>query len=267
MIKRIKLFVNDNKISQDTADLLKYKLLENSFKIVEDKFDLAISIGGDGSFLRMVNSCNFDSNVLYVGINSGTLGFLQEIGINQIDEFIDEIKNEKFKIEEVGIQETKVKSKRKELNFYSLNDIVIRDKNLKVFKCTIKIDDNIIEDFVGDGVLVSTSTGSTAHNLSYGGSIVYNTFTSLQITSIAPINSSVFKTIPNSIIIPDKKIINLIPQNKDLIITVDGNNIPYRNTNNIETTIGNKKIRLLKFSHYNFPQKINEKLINNSIIC
>ena len=116
MIKRIKLFVNDNKISQDTADLLKYKLLENSFKIVEDKFDLAISIGADGSFLRMVNSCNFDSNVLYVGINSGTLGFLQEIGIHQIDEFIDEVKK-------IGVNVNQLAHKANELNSIYASDV------------------------------------------------------------------------------------------------------------------------------------------------
>ncbi len=262
MIKNIKLFINDNNISRDTAKLLKDKLLKNGFSVVENDFDLAVSIGGDGSFLRMVNSCNFNSDILYVGINSGTLGFLQEIRINQIDEFIEEIKNEKYIIEEIGIQETRIKTDNIE-QFYSLNDIVVRDKGLKVFKCNIKIDNNIIEDFVGDGILVSTSTGSTAHNLSYGGSIVYNTFTSLQITPIAPINSSVFKTIPNSIIIPDKKVIKLTPQNKEIVVTIDGKNNFYSNANYIETTIGNKKIKLLKFSHYNFPQKINEKLINN----
>ena len=259
MIKKIKLFINDNEKSNETSIILKNKLLENGFIISENEFDLGISIGGDGSFLRMVNSCDFNSDVLYVGINSGTLGFLQEIKINQIDEFIEELKNQKYIVEEIGIQETKIGEEK----FYSLNDIVIRDKNLKLLKCNIKIDDNVIEDFAGDGVLVSTSTGSTAHNLSYGGSIVYNTFTSLQITPIAPINSSAYRTISNSIIIPDKKIIKLTPLNKELVITIDGKNNFYNDIDYIETTIGVKKIKLLKFSHYNFPQKINEKLINN----
>lgn len=265
MIKKVKIFVNDNDTSRNIALLLKNKLSNNNFEIVDNDFDLGVSVGGDGSFLRMIKSSNFDSDALFVGINSGTLGFLQEVKIEQMDEFIEELKNKKYIVEEIGIQETHVNTSDSSSIFYSLNDIVIRDKYLKTFKCNIKIDNNEIEDFVGDGVLVSTSTGSTAHNLSYGGSIVYNTFSSLQITPIAPINSSVFKTLPNSIIIPDKKIITLVPQNEEVIVTVDGENNFYKNINNIETTIGDKKIKFLRFSYYNFPQKINEKLINNKI--
>lgn len=263
MIKKIKLFVNDNETSLIISNILKNKLTENNFKLVNNNFDLGISIGGDGSFLRMIKSSNFNSKPLYVGINSGTLGFLQEVKVDELDKFIEEIKNKKYKVEEIGIEETRVNTNDTTSIYYSLNDIVIRDKYLKTFKCNIKIDNNEIEDFVGDGVLVSTSTGSTAHNLSYGGSIVYNTFTSLQITPIAPINSSAYRTIPNSIIIPDKKIITIVPKNEEIILTVDGENNFYRNVNSIETTIDNKKIKFLRFSYYNFPQKINEKLINN----
>ena len=263
MIKKVKLFINDNDTSRNIANILRNKLLENKFDVVENNFDLGISVGGDGSFLRMIKASNFDSEPLYVGINSGTLGFLQEVKVEKLDEFIEELKSNKYLIEEIGIQETRVNSIDTTSIYYSLNDIVIRDKYLKTFKCNIKIDNNDIEDFVGDGVLIATSTGSTAHNLSYGGSIVYNTFTSLQITPIAPINSSAFRTIPNSIIIPDKKTITIIPRNEEVILTVDGENNYYKNIDSVETIIDNKKIKFLRFSYYNFPQKINEKLINN----
>ena len=264
MIKKVRLFINDNDKSNETALILKNKLLGNGFIISESDFDLGISVGGDGSFLRMIKSSDFNSNPLYVGVNSGTLGFLQEVKIDKIDEFIYELKNEKYIIEEIGIQETRINRKSETTVLYSLNDIVIRDKDLRALKCNIKIDGNVIEDFIGDGILVATSTGSTAHNLSYGGSIVYNTFSSLQITPMAPINSSAFKTLSNSIIIPDKKVITLTPQNSDVIVTIDGKNNFYNDIINIETVIDNKKIKFLRFSYYNFPQKINEKLINNS---
>ncbi len=267
MIKKVKLFVNDNETSMVIAGILKNKLIENKFVLTDDDFDLGISVGGDGSFLRMIKSSNFNSDPLYVGINSGTLGFLQEVKVEKLDEFIEELKSNKYLVEDIGIQETRVNMIDNTSIYYSLNDIVVRDKYLKTFKCNIKIDNNEIEDFVGDGVLVSTSTGSTAHNLSYGGSIVYNTFTSLQITPIAPINSSAFRTIPNSIIIPDKKVITIIPKNEEIILTVDGENNFYKNIDSIETIIDNKKIKFLRFSYYNFPQKINEKLINNSNLC
>ena len=90
-------------------------------------------------------------------------------------------------------------------SYLLINEIVVRDKNLKVVKLDINIDNDLLENFMGDGVLISTSSGSTAHNLSYGGSIVYPTFSSLQITPMGPINSKAYKSLVNSVIVPDKK--------------------------------------------------------------
>ena len=108
----------------------------------------------------------------------------------------------------------------------------------------------------------SSSTGSTAQNLSFGGSIVYNTFSSLQITPIAPLNSNAYRSLFNSVIIPDKKVIDIIPDDrKDLLVTIDGENNFYKDVSNIATKIDSKKIKILRLKHYNFPQKINEKLL------
>ena len=265
MIKNIKLFVNNNEESIRTAKLIKDKLVSNNFSVIDYNYDLGIAVGGDGSFLRMVKQNNFNSDIFYIGINSGTLGFMQEVKIDQIDKFIFELKNEMYKVDEVGIQETVVNCDNKSSRFYSLNEIVIRDKNLKVVKFDISINNDLLESFMGDGILVATSSGSTAHNLSYGGSIVYPTFTSLQITPMGPINSKSYKSLINSVIIPDKKEIVLIPKlgYRNLIVTVDGENNVYNNVDSISTKIDNKKIKCLRLSHYNFPKKINEKLLTD----
>ena len=265
MIKNIKLFVNKNDKSLETAKLIKDKLTNNGFIIDEENYDLAIAVGGDGSFLRMVKQTNFNSDVYYIGINSGTLGFMQEVKVDQIDKFITELKDRQYKVEEIGIQETVVNHEDSKSRFYSLNEIVVRDKNLKVIKLDINIDNDLLESFTGDGILIVTSSGSTAHNLSYGGSIIYPTFSSLQITPMGPINSKVYKSLINSIIIPDKKEITLIPNDshKNLIVTVDGENNIYNNVDSIVTKIDNKKIKCLRLSHYNFPEKINEKLLTD----
>ena len=265
MIKNIKLFVNKNDESIKTAKLIKDKLTRNEFIIDNQKYDLAIAVGGDGSFLRMVKQNNFNSDIYYIGINSGTLGFMQEVKVEEIDKFIDELKNKKYKVEEIGIQETIVNSNNKFSKFYSLNEIVIRDENLKVVKLDINIDKDLLERFMGDGIIIASSSGSTAHNLSYGGSIVYNTFTSLQITPMGPINSKTYRSLINSVIIPDKKEIHLIPEenHKNLIVTVDGENNVYNNVDSVVTKIDDKKIKCLRLSHYNFPEKINEKLLSD----
>lgn len=263
MIKNIKLFVNKNDKSLETAKLIKEKLANNGFIINDKDCDLAIAVGGDGSFLRMVKQNNFNSDIYYIGINSGTLGFMQEVKLEEIDKFISELKERKYKVEEIGIQETIINSKEGASRFYSLNEIVVIDENLKCVRLNINIDNDLLERFVGDGILIATSSGSTAHNLSYGGSIVYNTFTSLQITPIGPINSKTYRSLVNSVIIPDKKDIIINPENNNLLVTVDGENNYYENVDSIITKIDDKKIKCLRLSHYNFSHKINEKLLTD----
>lgn len=260
MIKKIKLFYKN--IDDDLIDSIKDKFSQNGFEIVQNDFELGIAIGGDGAFLHMIKSCNFDCNYYYVGINSGTLGFLQEIKLEEIDNFIKELKDNLFKEETIGIQNTTIITDDKTYNYNSLNEIVIYDGNLKMLKMDVLIENDLLENYVGDGMLISTSSGSTAHNLSFRGSIVYNTFSSLQLTPIAPINSKVYRALTNSVIIPDNMLITLKPSNtKNILLIIDGVNYYIENVKEIRTIISNKKIKMLRFSNYNFSQKIKEKLL------
>ena len=261
-IKKFRLFVNDNDKSREVAEIVNKKLNEAGVKSAKKDYDLAIAIGGDGSFLRMVKATNFNSNVLYIGINAGTLGFAQEVSVQEIDKFVDELKNNDFKVDNIGVQETKVITDDSDSYFFSLNEIVLRQKELNTLVLDVNIDDVFLETAVGDGLLISTSFGSTAYNLSFGGSIVYNTFHTLQITPIAPLNNKSYRSLLNSVILPENKVISLVPQrNRDLLITVDGENKYYENVVRVETVVDKKRINCLRRKGYNFVEKINEKFL------
>ena len=265
MIKNIMLFPNDNQKSQEIANLLEYELKNKDFIICNDNYDLAIAIGGDGSFLRMLKQNNFNSNIYYIGINTGTLGFLQEIKPNEIPIFINKLIANNYKMEEIGIQETRINAKNDTTIFYSLNDIVIRDIDLNTTILDIEVDSIPLEHFVGDGILISTSVGSTAYNMSFGGSIVYNTLHTLQITPIAPLNSKAYRNLLNSVIIPEDKLITIIP-NKDkqnLIVTIDGENNLYDEVTSVETNVSKKKVKCLRMNDYNFINVVNEKFLKD----
>lgn len=262
-INSIKIFCNDNAKSLTLKNSLINKLNENKFLIVEENPDLCIAIGGDGSFLRMAKNNNFKSDTIYVGINAGTLGFLQEIKIDDIEDFIYKLNNNLYNIEEVGIQETLITTKTSNSLFYSLNEIVIRDYDLNTTKLNINVNNGKLEKFIGDGLLVSTSTGSTAYNLSFGGAIVANSLHTLQITPIAPLNSKSYRSLINSIIIPENVLITIIPEktSTNLLITIDGENNVYKNVIKIDTSVKDKRIKCLRLENYNFFEKINEKFL------
>ena len=259
-IKSFKIYSNNNDKALNATNIIKEKLIKNGL-VESDEYDLAIAVGGDGSFLRMVKYTNFNSDCLYVGINAGTLGFAQEVSLNNIDEFIKDIKNGNYKVDTIGVEKTKVVTNEGDSNFFSLNEIVIRDKDLNTAVLDVLVDDVYLEEYHGDGLLIATSFGSTAYNLSFGGSIIYNTFHTLQITPIAPLNNKSYRSLLNSVVLPEDKLVKIIPKNKNILVTIDGENKIYDNVLYIETTIKEKRIKCLRSKDYDFSLKINEKFL------
>ena len=264
-INKVKLFVNDNEKSNIVAKDLELELLKYGFKVVNrGAYDLAISIGGDGSFLRMVKETKFNEDIYYIGVNSGTLGFLQEIDIKDTVDFVKRLNSDEYKIEEISVQETKVITEDNVYHYDSLNEIVVRNRDFNVLRVPVYVDDELLEDFSGDGLLISTSTGSTAYNMSFGGSIVYNTLSTLSITPIAPLNNKVYKTLFNSVIVPGNRVITLVTSKeyKDMFIQIDGVNKLIDNVIKVETKIDGKSIKCLRMNDFHFIKVINNKILS-----
>ena len=261
-IQKIKLFVGDHDKAIELAKDVSNTFQREGFTITtSNDFDLGVAIGGDGAFLKMVNESNFLENALYVGINAGTLGFAQDVEIHEIEDFIKEIKQDEYYYEEIGIETIKVIDNQVEEIFHCLNEFVVRNKDLRAFHGDLYINDILLEPYVGDGILVSTSFGSTAYNLSFGGSMVFNDFDTLQITPIAPIHNSSYSTLTHSLILPANKKVTIIPTgSKECILTIDGRSYRYSHINCIETNI-ERHIRLFRKKNYNYIKKINDKFV------
>lgn len=262
-INKVKIFANENEVSYKIKLKLIEELEKYNFEIVEENYDLAIAIGGDGSFLRMVNNTNFNSDIYYVGINTGTLGFLQEIKPNNLEYFVSSLNDNDFKVDNIGTLETKITTDDSVSRHFSLNEIVIRQMELNALTMEIYVDGYFLETFAGDGILVSTSVGSSAYNTSFHGALIYNTLHILQITPIAPLNTKVYRNLLTPIVLPEKKHILVKPIKRDLIITFDGTNKRYENVKKIECFVKNKKIKFLRMKDYNFINIVNEKFLKD----
>ena len=146
------------------------------------KVDFLISVGGDGTLLSVVRrSFRFEKPVL--GINLGTLGFLTDISMEELPKFVEDLKNDIYKIDTRMMVEGSVNLNK----FVAFNDIVISRKSISsMIKIEGKIDGKDFNSYYGDGVIISTPTGSTAYNLSVGGPIVYPLTEAFIITPVAP---------------------------------------------------------------------------------
>ena len=146
------------------------------------------------------------------GINTGHLGFFQDVLPEKLDAFINDYLNGNYKFQTLSLIRTRVKTKTHAFVHLSLNEITIRSTNFRSIHLNIFIDDKLVECYNGDGLVISTPTGSTAFNYSLRGSIVDPRLDLIQITPIAPMNSIAYKTLSSSILIPSESSLKFVPE-------------------------------------------------------
>lgn len=159
-------------------------VFENNFP----KVDLAFSIGGDGTFLRTSNAIA-QYKIPILGINTGRLGFLADIKLEDLDESLDEIFQNNYRIEMRMLLKTTSQSNESDKDFvsYSLNEVaVLKQDTSSMLTVHAFIDDEYLTSYQADGLVVATPTGSTAYSLSIGGPIMVPTAPNIILTAIAP---------------------------------------------------------------------------------
>ena len=143
-----------------------YKATLSSSAKLDINASLVVAIGGDGTLLRCARFFA-PYNVPILGINIGRLGFLAQVNANEIDSCIEKLISGKYKIE------TRMMLSAQNNSVLALNDIVIKgDSFSRTSKLFLSINDKTVCDYLADGIIVSTPTGSTAYTLSAGGPVI-----------------------------------------------------------------------------------------------
>lgn len=264
--KIINIISNYNFHSRKTTELLKEKLVQKGF-LVADKYDsraeLNICVGGDGAFLRAVHRNKFP-NIPFIGINTGHLGFFQEILPENVDEFIEKYINNEYTVEEIYLVDAEICTRNRCFYLTGINEIVIKGTKSKVVHLEIFLDGNHLEKFSGDGVIISTPVGSTAYNFSSGGSIVYPSLKTLQLTPLSPISSKAYRSLPTSAIVPGEIVISIKPEYRyenSILVINDGMEFKYRNINKIDLKISDKTIKRLNFDKDMYWKNLKSKFL------
>ena len=161
-----------------------------TFTSLDKSIDLFFTIGGDGTILSAVKFVK-DLNIPIIGINTGRLGFLATVHKNEIKKSIKEILDGKYKVTERSILEVSCESEEGALpSFpYALNDIAVsRKETTSMITIETWLNDEFLNAYWSDGIIISTPTGSTGYSLSCGGPIITPQTKSFVITPIAPHN-------------------------------------------------------------------------------
>lgn len=259
-IQSIKIYTNTKEKSKLVEKELQKELEKHSYHIDDNIYDLGISIGGDGTFLKMVHDSNF-KDIYYVGINTGSLGFLQGIDIKDCLKFIERLKEKDLDVVELDVGEVIITTLANEYHYFFLNEVIIRNQTLRTLESKVMIENDLLEEFAGDAILISTNTGSTAHNMGYHGPIVCPSLSALIVTPIAPIKNNVYHNLDNSLVVSSNTIITLKPSIRDIFVTIDGVSINIENVLKIKVKMANKKIKKLRFLDTSFIKVVHSKLL------
>ncbi len=235
----------------------------NVSKGFDNDAELTISIGGDGAFLKAVHNNRFPKMPI-VGINTGTLGFFQEIDPDKMDEYLDLYEKKEYEVEETPLLKAEVFTKNKKFILYSVNEIVLKGRNSKIIQMDVLIDGNHLQSFAGDGMMVSSPLGSTAYNFSLGGAIIYSNLSSLQLTPIAPLNSKAYRSLSSSLVVPGDIKILLKPTSRyknHSLIVVDGTEKEYWDLLKVEITMSHKRIKRILFKKDFYWHNLKDKFL------
>ncbi len=233
--------------------------------VARDDVDLVVSLGGDGTLLRAARSV-FGRGVPILGINLGRLGFLTALSPGGIAEGVRRILGGGYQIEDRVALEAEILPRRdgQARRFTALNDVVVhkagaaRVVRLDLWAGAVRGREEEIGSFSGDGVILSTPTGSTAYSLSAGGPIVAPELDCLLVTPILPHTLAV-----RPLVVPGKETITVaaLDGSGPLYLTVDGQEgVSFAAAARVSVRIGEARTRLVRLPGHSFFATLRQKL-------
>lgn len=252
-VKTFRLFVRPDGRSQQIANKIRELNAKKATPLIDSEdADLVIAVGGDGTFIHAVTETHFSKDIVYTGIHTGTLGFLQDLCENDIYSLIRYLDfEEELKTRKVYVALIKVFLEDGSAEqFFALNDVVIAGENYSKIHFAEHINGKLLQNVTGSGILIATSTGDTAFSANLGGAIDFSNNFQLVCELIAPIKNSTTERIIENPIICSKITLNLKPAN-NISIIVDGQ----------KKDIDSKSIKIIEVSMVDDANYINKLAI------
>lgn len=221
--------------------------------------DLIISLGGDGTLLRAARLAAA-KDIPVFGVNLGGLGFLTQVGIDSLEKSLEKLYKGRYFLDERMMLNCTVKRREEEIKkFTALNDVVIgKGAFARIICLATYVNNDYVITYSADGLVVSTSTGSTAYSLSAGGPIVNPNINSIILTPICPHTLSARPLIVGE---NDQVKVKLESNEEKVMVTIDGQEgFVLKPKDEVIIKKSNHKARLITFKEKSFYAILREKL-------
>ncbi len=220
--------------------------------------DFLVSLGGDGTLLSLVRR-SYAWHKPVVGINAGNLGFLADVTIEEVESFLEQLFDGRYRIDRrLMIAGHIQKSSGAKIEFFALNDVVISSPiPSKMVIVNASIEGERFNTYRGDGLIISTPTGSTAYNLAAGGPVVYPLTRAFILTPVLAHSL----TNQRPLVVPADFAIELDTEKYEAIATIDGQErYEIEEGDRVFITVAKEDARLLHRQERNYFAVLRDKL-------
>ena len=258
VIKSLQKHKIDFDIDSDSFDLLSnifdFKTDFNPIKKLSKKYDYVVSIGGDGTILRSADEIG-KLSIPIIGLNKGRLGFLANSPVEVFDSILEKIQASKFEISERSIIQVEFEGNIKN----ALNEISVSRKNTtSLITIDTKLDNQYLNTYWADGLIISTPTGSTGYSLSCGGPIIMPDSKNFVLTPIAPHNLNARPLV----ISDEKKIeISINGRESEYFVSADSKIFSVSIDSKLNISKAPHVLKMIEFEDDSYINTLREKLM------
>lgn len=261
---RIAVVHNYTKESIKVSEKLKTLLLQASFEVGKQNPEIVISVGGDGTLLSAFHRyAHLLNQVRFIGVHTGHLGFYTDWREYNIDELVNSLKNDTGEYINYPLLDVEVtyENGEKSKHFLALNESTIKRVD-GTLVCDVYIKDEHFERFRGDGLCISTPTGSTGYNKSVGGAVLHPRLEALQLTEMASLNNRVFRTLSSPLVIAPDEWIKIKPiETNSFTLTIDQLVSDEEKIDFLKFRIANERIRFAQYQHTHFWNRVEDAFL------
>ncbi len=230
-----------------------YLIKDNDFQA-----DIALSIGGDGTFLNTAARIG-SKNIPIMGINIGRLGFLTDVSADELSVMLEAIIEGQYAVEERTMLKVTPSEQTEIEHPYALNDVAIfKQDSSSMLTINTYLNNEAVHSYHADGLIIATPTGSTAYSMSVGGPLMVPQAKNIILSPIASHSLTV-----RPLVIPDDWQIDLevLSRSGNYLISLDGRNITFSDDIKISIKKAEFSIRMARQLNHNFFDSLKSKLM------
>ncbi|MCP8967459.1 NAD kinase [Ectobacillus ponti] len=221
-----------------------------------------VSVGDDTTFLQAVRKTGFRDDCLYAGVAAAKeSSFYCDFHIDEGEKAMAEIANTEIEVRRYPIIHVAVDQ---DTAFYCLNEFSLRSSIIKTIAVDVLIDDLYFETFRGDGLVVSTPTGSTAYNRSLRGAVVDPFLPCYQVSEIASLNNNTYRTLGVPFILSNNRKLTLqvIQDGNDYpVMGMDNEALSIKHIHQVVIQLSDRRIKTVKLKHNSFWEKVQRTFL------